>query len=104
MGLIKTLPVDVVVFVFGYVLVLLQEEFDMIFSHDCVLDLRCVLGSDPFAINDEHGLAHCVHGDELVVIGLCCWSVCFCMPCTCHYSFGLQVEGFLCGYCHPGGP
>ena len=41
----------------------------MILSHDCILDLRYVLGRDPFAIHDEHGTAPMVWGDELVVIG-----------------------------------
>ena len=55
--------------IFGLGLVLLQEEFDVVLCHDCILDLWCVLSRDPFVINDEHGPAPRVRGDELVDIG-----------------------------------
>ena len=41
----------------------------MILSHYCILDLGCVLGCDPFAINDECGPDPKVQGDEFVGFG-----------------------------------
>ena len=68
-GLAEASSVDSVVVVFRFVLVLLKEEFDVILGHYCILNVRCVLGSDPFDINDEHGPTPRVRDDELVVIG-----------------------------------
>ena len=68
-GLAGASPVDAVVVVFGFGLIFLQEDFNMILRHDCILDLRCVLGRDTFSINDEQGPALRVRGNELFVIG-----------------------------------
>ena len=50
LGLAKSFPVDAVVVILRFVLVLLQQKDDMILSHYRILDLICVLGCDPFAM------------------------------------------------------
>ena len=42
----------------------------MVLQHNYILDLRCVVSCDPFAIDDEHGPAPRVRGDERIIVGI----------------------------------